>query len=74
LIAANQSLVREQRGSRVRKEVWDAYQKIAEEDKEILEALDDGDTYQSAAVKASRPTEWLTKGKLVVDKDNISKL
>lgn len=74
LIAANQSLVREQRSSKVRKEVWDAYQTVAEEDKEILAALDDGDTYQSAAVKASRPTEWLTKGKLVVDKDNISKL
>jgi len=77
LIAANQSLVREQRSSKVRKEVWDAYQKIAEEDKEVLAALDDGDTYESAAVRATkekRPKEWLHGKKIAVDKDNISKL
>jgi hypothetical protein len=76
LIAANQSLVREQRSSRVRKKVWEAYQRVAEEDKDILAALDDGDTYESEAVKAgrkNRPKDWLV-GKLVVDKDNVSKL
>ena len=70
LIAANQSLVREQRSSKVRKEVWDAYQTIAEEDKEVLAALDDGDTYQSAAIKNTKAL----KNKITVDKDNISKL
>jgi hypothetical protein len=79
LIAANQSLVREQRSSRVRKEVWEAYQKVAEENKDLLAALDDGDTYKPSKGNAfnqlsKRPKEWLTKGKLVVDKDNISKL
>ncbi len=70
LIAANQSLVREQRSSKVRKEVWDAYQTVAEEDKEVLAALDDGDTYQSAAIKNTKAL----KNKITVDKDNISKL
>lgn len=70
LIAANQSLVREQRSSKVRKEVWDAYQRVAEEDKEILAKLDDGDTYESAAIRNTRAL----KNKITVDKDNISKL
>lgn len=70
LIAANQSLVREQRSSKVRKEVWDAYQRVAEEDKEILAKLDDGDTYESAAIKNTKAL----KNKITVDKDNISKL
>jgi hypothetical protein len=75
LIAANQSLVREQQVSKgVRKEVWDAYQRVAKEDEAVLAALDDGDTYESAALKAAkRPKDWLV-GKLVVDKDNVSKL
>ena len=77
LIAANQSLVREQRSSKVRKEVWDAYQTVAEEDKEVLAALDDGDTYKHRAGSAhgqQRPKEWLHTSKITVDKDNISKL
>lgn len=82
LIAANQSLARE-RPAKVRKEVWDAYQKVAEEDKDVLAALDDGDTYESAAVKNTkakkeqlRPKDWeiKRKSKLVVDKNNITKL
>lgn len=78
LIAANQSLVREQRSSKVRKEVWDAYQRVAKEDEAILAALDDGDTYKpskGSAFKqlAKRPKEWL-HNKITVDKDNISKL
>lgn len=82
LIAANQSLARE-RPAMVRKEVWDAYQKVAKEDEAILAALDDGDTYESAAVKATkakkeqlRPKDWeiQKKSKLVVDKNNVTKL
>lgn len=82
LIAANQSLARE-RPAKVRKEVWDAYQKVAEENKDVLAALDDGDTYESAAVKNTkakkeqlRPKDWeiKRKSKLVVDKNNITKL
>lgn len=79
LIAANQSLAEKRPPPGVRKEVWDAYQKVAEEDEAVLAALDDGDTYkeqeyESAALKAAkRPKDWLV-GKLVVDKDNVSKL
>jgi hypothetical protein len=72
LIAANQSLVREQR----HKKIMSVVDRVMEEDKEVLAALDDGDTYESEAVKAgrkNRPKDWLV-GKLVVDKDNVSKL
>ena len=85
LIAANQSLAEQRVPRGVRKEVWDAYQKVAEEDETILAALDDGDTYEANTapvvkktgglprMKIKRPKEWLS-GKLVVDKNNISKL
>lgn len=73
LIAANQSLVREQR----HKKVMEVAKEVMEENKEVLAALDD-DTkeveYESAALKAAkRPKDWMV-GKLVVDKDNVSKL
>jgi len=72
LIAANQSLVREQR----HKKIMSVVDRVMEEDKEVLAALDDDNTYESEAVKAgrkNRPKDWLV-GKLVVDKDNVSKL
>ena len=85
LIAANQSLAEQRVPKGVRKEVWDAYQKVAKEDEAVLAALDDGDTYEANTapvvkktgglprMKIKRPKEWLA-GKIVVDKDNVSKL
>ena len=79
LIAANQSIAEMKRHKKVVKVV----NEVIEEDKQILEAIDDGDTYESAAIKATkakkaqfRPKEWLIekRKKIVVDKDNISKL
>jgi hypothetical protein len=74
LIAANQSLVREQRHKRI----MGVVDQVMEEDKNILAELDDD--YEEVEVegpkgnyKMKRPKEWLT-GKLVVDKDNVSKL
>ena len=79
LIAANQSIAEMKR----HKKVVEVVNEVIEEDKQILEALDDGDTYESAAIEATkakkeqfRPKEWLIekRKKIVVDKDNISKL
>ena len=50
LIAANQSIAEMKRHKKVVKVV----NEVIEEDKQILEAIDDGDTYESAAIKATK--------------------
>ena len=80
LIAANQSLAEMQRHKRI----MGVVDQVMEEDKNVLAALDDD--YEEVEVqgpkgpyveKRKRPKNWSVKppkGKLVVDKDNISKL
>ena len=77
LIAANQSLARE-RPTKVRKEVLDAYEKVNEEHKEVLEKLEDNKDESSYLDRHNkRPEDWQVnknKSKLVVDKNNVTKL
>ena len=77
LIAANQSLAQE-RPTKVRKEVLDAYEKVNEEHKEVLEKLEDNKDESSYLDRHNkRPEDWQVnknKSKLVVDKNNITKL
>ena len=77
LIAANQSLAQE-RPTKVRKEVLDAYEKVNEEHKEVLEKLEDNKDESSYLDRHNkRPKDWQVnknKSKLVVDKNNITKL
>ena len=77
LIAANQSLAQE-RPTKIRKEVLDAYEKVNEEHKEVLEKLEDNKDESSYLDRHNkRPEDWQVnknKSKLVVDKNNITKL
>ena len=77
LIAANQSLAQE-RPTKIRKEVLDAYEKVNEEHKEVLEKLEDNKDESSYLDRHNkRPKDWQVnknKSKLVVDKNNITKL
>ena len=77
LIAANQSLA-QQRPTKIRKEVLDAYEKVNEEHKEVLEKLEDNKDESSYLDRHNkRPEDWQVnknKSKLVVDKNNITKL
>ena len=77
LIAANQSLAQE-RPTKIRKEVLDAYEKVNEEHKEVLEKLKDNKDESSYLDRHNkRPEDWQVnknKSKLVVDKNNITKL
>ena len=77
LIAANQSLA-QQRPTKIRKEVLDAYEKVNEEHKEVLEKLKDNKDESSYLDRHNkRPEDWQVnknKSKLVVDKNNITKL
>ena len=77
LIAANQSLAQE-RPTKVRKEVLDAYEKVNEEQKEVLEKLEDNKDESSYLDRHNkRPEDWQVnknKSKLVVDKNNVTKL
>ena len=77
LIAANQSLA-QQRPTKIKKEVLDAYEKVNEEHKEVLEKLKDNKDESSYLDRHNkRPEDWQVnknKSKLVVDKNNITKL
>ena len=77
LIAANQSLAQE-RPTKIRKEVLDAYEKVNEEHKEVLEKLEDNKDESSYLDRHNkRPEDWQVnknKSKLVVDKNNVTKL
>lgn len=76
LIAANQSIAELNKQQRM-KEVVD---KVFEEDKNILSQLDDEVEVEVEGPKGpyvvKRPKEWLMnyKGKIIVDKDNVSEL
>ena len=77
IIAANQSLA-QQRPTKIKKEVLDAYEKVNEEHKEVLEKLKDNKDESSYLDRHNkRPEDWQVnknKSKLVVDKNNITKL
>jgi len=71
LIAANQSLAEQNRHKRI----MNVVDEVMEEDKEVLAALEDDEDRDGETSRAARkrPKDWLV-GKLVVDKDNVSKL
>ena len=77
LIAANQSLAQE-RPTKIRKEVLDAYENVNKERKEVLEKLEDNKDESSYLDRHNkRPEDWQVnknKSKLVVDKNNVTKL
>ena len=77
LIAANQSLAQE-RPTKIRKEVLDAYENVNKEHKEVLEKLEDNKDESSYLDRHNkRPEDWQVnknKSKLVVDKNNVTKL
>jgi len=67
-----------ERPTKVRKEVLDAYEKVNEEHKEVLEKLEDNKDESSYLDRHNkRPEDWQVnknKSKLVVDKNNVTKL